>query len=117
MTFFSFLTENKTKILGTLTMVVGALLSMIATGLFGATADSPALLEPSTIRWLAIILSLLNVALGGGTVAAGIQNTTRERVAEAAATVAVAKAETAQAMTTALLTPPPEISSPQGRNV
>ena len=102
-----FLADNKTKILGTLTTVVAALLSMIALGMFNADANSPALLEPLTIRWMTIILSLLNVALGGGTVAAGLSNTTKERVAASAATVAVAEATTATAMETALNTEPP----------
>lgn len=107
MTFVQMLADNKTKILGTLTTVVASLLSMIALGMFNADAASPALLDPLTVRWMTIILSLLNVALGGGTVAAGISNSTREKVAASAATVAVAKAETAQAMETAILTPSP----------
>jgi hypothetical protein len=101
MTFWQLLVDNKTKILGTLTTIVASLLSMIALGMFAADASSPALLEPLTIRWMTIFLSLLNIALGGGTIAAGIANTTSTKVAEA-------KAQVASALTTALhATPPP----------
>jgi len=103
----TFWTDNKTKILGTLTTVVAALLSMIALGMFNADASSPALLEPLTIRWMTIVLSLLNVALGGGTVAAGLSNTTRERVAASAARIEEAKATTAVVIENALNTQPP----------
>jgi hypothetical protein len=100
MTFWQWLTENKTKILGTLSTIVAALLSMIAMGMFAATATMPALIDEGPMRWMTIGLSLLNVALGGGTIAAGVANTHAVRIEEA-------KAEVATAITTALNTPAP----------
>jgi hypothetical protein len=105
MTQNEFLKDHKTKLLGTLTTVIATLLSMIALGMFDADMTSPALLEPTTVKWMTVVLSLLNVVLGGGTVAAGLSNTTQERVAASAATIEVAKAEQAQAMEVALNTP------------
>lgn len=102
MTFAQMLFDNKVKILGSLATLVAGLLSLIALGMFDGSATEPALLESTTIRWMTIILSLLNLLLGGSTVAAGVSNTTKERVAASAATIAVAKAETAQAMETAI---------------
>jgi len=99
--------DHKTKILGTLTTLVAGLLSLIALGMFDATATDPALLSSMTIRWLTIICSLLNMVLGGGTIAAGLSNSTRERIAASKATVATAQSATAQAMENALNTEPP----------
>lgn len=96
----SYWTDNRTKILGTATTIVAGLLSMIALGMFDANAESPALLAPLTVRWLTIVLSVLNMALGGGTVAVGVANASNVRVAEAKAVVATA-------LQTALSTPPP----------
>jgi hypothetical protein len=102
MTIWQFMTDNKTKILGTLTTVVAGLLSMIALGMFNGSPTEPPLLESFTLRWMTVVLSLLNMVLGGGTIAAGVANTTKERVATAAATVAVAEARTAASMETAI---------------
>ena len=99
--------ENRTKILGTAATVVAGTLSMISLGMFGSNGTEPALLEPVTIRWMTVVLSLLNMVLAGGTVAVGFSNTTAERIASAAARVEVAKADTAAAMETALLSPSP----------
>jgi hypothetical protein len=107
MTFWQFIFDNKVKILGSLATLVAGLLSMIALGMFNGSPTEPALLESVTIRWMTIILSLLNLLLGGGTVAAGLSNTTKIRVAEAEATVAVAKASTAAVIESALNTPVP----------
>src|SRR6185295_13773573 len=92
--------DNRTKILGTASTLVAGLLAMIASGMFDANAVSPALLEPLTLRWLTIWLSIINMALGGGTIAVGVANSTNVRVAEASAT-------TAAVIQTALNTPPP----------
>lgn len=96
----NWLNEHKTKLLGIATALVATLLSMIALGMFNADANSPALLDPLTQRWMTILLSLLNVALGGGTYAAGVSNSSKVRIAEA-------KAEVAGAIETALNMPPP----------
>lgn len=101
MGFWQWLADNKTKTLGTLTTVVATLLGMIALKMFDADANSPALLEPITLRWWTIFLTLLNVVLGGGTVAAGFSNGSRIKIAEA-------KAEVATAMETAIKATPGE---------
>jgi hypothetical protein len=95
MTFWQILFDNKVKILGTLTTVVATLLGMIALKMFDADGTTPALLEPLTLRWWTIGLTLLNVVLGGGTTAAGFSNGTKIKVAEA-------QAKTATAMETAI---------------
>jgi hypothetical protein len=97
MTFWRVVFDNKVKILGTLTTVVATLLGMIALKMFDADATSPALLEPITIRWWTIFLTLLNVVLGGGTAAAGFSNGTRVKVEEARAEVATAMVTANQA--------------------
>jgi hypothetical protein len=94
MTFFDFITENRTKLLGTATTLVAGILGMIASGMFDD------LLTEIAIKWMAVLLSIANIVLGGSTIATGFANTTRERVATAAATVEVAKANTASAMKT-----------------
>lgn len=105
-----FFFDNKVKILGSATTLVAALLGMIALGMFDATPTSPELLSEVALRWWTIILTILNTLLGGGTVAAGLSNTTKIKVAEAAATVAVAEAQTARIVETALLTPAPGLT-------
>ena len=97
MTFWDFWTNNRVKILGSLATLVAGMLSLIALGMFNGSETEPALLDPVTIRWMTIVLSLLNLLLGGSTVAAGVSNTTKERIA-------VAQAKTATAMETALHT-------------
>jgi ABC-type uncharacterized transport system permease subunit len=100
MTFWQWLVENKTKILGTATTIIATILAMIALGMFDKTADDVALIAVHQLRWMTVVLSILNVSLGGGTIAAGVANTHAVRIEEA-------KAEIATAMTTALNAPPP----------
>lgn len=106
MTFWQFITEHKVKILGALSTVVAGLLGMIALKMFDGnpTAVPPvaALLGDVTIRWMTVILTIANMLLGGGTIAAGTVNSTKIRVAEA-------KAEVANAMVEAINTPPPVV--------
>lgn len=90
MTFWELVMENKVKVLGSLTVLVAFLLGAISLGQFGPTADSPALLDPITVRWMALILGGLNVLLGGGTVAAGFSNSATVKVEQAKATQASA---------------------------
>jgi predicted tellurium resistance membrane protein TerC len=96
----TWLADNKTKLLGTLTTIVAAVLAMIALGMFDKTADDVALIAPHQLRWLTVILSILNVTLGGGTIAAGVANSGNVRVEEA-------KARVATAMETAIQSTPP----------
>lgn len=113
MTFWAWLDENKTKIIGTLATIVAALLSMIALGMFDKTADDPtALMSPHALRWLTVWLSLANVLLGGSTVAAGVSNTKQMRVAQAQADLAQAQAVTATQVAAAINTPPPPTPVP-----
>lgn len=105
MTFFSFIADNQTKLLGGATIVLSTLVSLAAAG------QLDGLIAPVAIQWLGIA----NVIVGALTGRAGFSNTTRERIAKANAEIAVAKAETAHAMEKALLAPSPE-TSPQGRN-
>jgi hypothetical protein len=86
--------ENRTKILGVLTALVSAIAVMTTSMTFDG------LLEPTTIRWVAIVCNLSGTALGVLTTGVGISNTTTIRVAEA-------KAQVADAITTALNAPPP----------
>ncbi len=97
MTFWTWVVNNQTKLLGGATVVLSTLVSLAAAG------QLDGLIEPVAIQWLGIA----NVIVGALTGRAGFSNTTRERVAESMATVAVAKAETAAAMETAILTPSP----------
>lgn len=97
----AFLNRNKTKILGMLVALVSA------TALMTQSMTFDGLLEPETIRWIAIVCSLLGTALGVLTTGAGMQNSNALRVEQA-------RAEVASAMTTALNTPPPPTPPPQG---
>ena len=101
MTFWDWVGDNRTKLLGSITTLLSTLTGMIASGMFEG------LMEPTAIRWVGIIATLVGVVVGGGTVAVGFSNTTQERIAQADATVAVAQAQTAVAMTDALNTVPP----------
>lgn len=101
MTFWDWVGDNRTKLLGAITTLLSTLTGMIASGMFEG------LMEPTSIRWIGIMATLLGVVVGGGTVAVGFSNTTREHIADAAATAAVAKAEGAQQMVVALNAPSP----------
>lgn len=94
----NFIMANRTKILGMLVAVISA------TSLMTQSMTFDGLLEPDTIRWIAIICSLIATALGVLTTGVGMSNTANIRVEEARAAVATA-------MTTALNTPPPPPSS------
>lgn len=73
MTFFQWLNENWTKILGTLSTMLTTLMTLIASGAFEG------LLEPSAIKWLGIA----GMLIGSATVGVGFNNSTKERVASA----------------------------------
>lgn len=100
MTFWEFIDNHKTKMLGTFVAASGFVSAATASGMFTG------LLEPTTVQWLGIGSGLVTAAFGGGTYAAGRSNTTKERVAQAAATVEVAKAHQADAMKTAIESTP-----------
>lgn len=92
----SWIIENRTKILG----VLVALVSAIAVMTTSMTFDG--LLEPTTIRWVAIVCNLAATALGVLTTGVGISNTMMIRVAQA-------KSEVAAVIDAALNTPPPSL--------
>lgn len=97
MTFWQWVLDNQTKLLGGATILLSTLVSLAASGqLDGVVA-------PTAIKWLGI----LNVIVGAFTGRAGFSNTTKERVAESMATVAVAEAKTAEKVLEAVHTPPP----------
>jgi len=91
----NWINQNKTKILG----ILVALVSAIAVMTTSMTFDG--LLEPTTIRWVAILCNLSATALGVLTTGVGMVNSSAVRVEEA-------KAQVANAITTALNTPTPE---------
>lgn len=99
----NFWTDNRTKILGSFIAIASGVTVMISSGTFED------LLSPIAIRWLSIVCQLFITAAGVWTIGVGVQNTTKERVAESKAIVEVAKAETAIAMETALRTEPPAV--------
>lgn len=84
----TFWQENGTKVLGSVTAVLGTLASLIAAGAFKE------LLTPAAIGWLNIFVSLATAATGGATLARGFNNS--------------AQAKVAQAMETAINTAPPK---------
>lgn len=90
MTFWQWILDNQTKLLGGATVLLSTLVSLAAAG------QLDGLIEPTAIKWLGIA----NVLVGALTGRAGFSNTTKERVAEA-------EAKTAKAMETAINTPPP----------
>jgi fructose-specific phosphotransferase system IIC component len=73
MTFWDLLSSNWTKILGTISTVLSTLMALAANGSFDG------LLEPSSIKWMAIVSLLLGAAITG----VGFNNSSREKVAEA----------------------------------
>lgn len=98
MTFWKWVLDNQTKLLGGATILLSTMVSLAAAG------QLDGLIEPTAIKWLGII----NVLVGALTGRAGFSNTTKERVAQAAATVAVAEADTARLVDIALHTEPPK---------
>jgi hypothetical protein len=97
MGFWSGVWNHKVKIIGVILAVHSQL--MIELALYAMDGFVSGL----TLRLVGSIGTLFSVAVA----AAGWMNTTRERVAQAAATVAVAEAATAASMESALNTPPP----------
>jgi hypothetical protein len=73
MTFWQLVSNNWTKILGTVTTMLTTLMTLIASGAFEG------LLEPSVIKWLGIA----GMLIGSATVGVGFNNSTKARVAEA----------------------------------
>lgn len=73
MTFWQLVSENWTKILGTLSTMLTTLMTLIAAGAFDG------LLDPSAIKWLGIF----GMLVGSATVGVGFNNSTKVRVAEA----------------------------------
>ena len=101
MTFWDFWTNNRQKVLGSITAFFSVLGGLLASGSFEN------LLSRNTIAWLGIIVALVTGVAGGATAHSGFANTTRERIAASAATVATAEAKTAEVIQTALNTSPP----------
>lgn len=73
MTFWQLVSNNWTKILGTLSTMLTTLMTLIASGAFEG------LLEPSVIKWLGIA----GMLIGSATVGVGFNNSAKARVAEA----------------------------------
>lgn len=97
MKFGQLLWDNKVKIIA----VILAVHTQLMVELSGWAVEG--LVSPITVRIIGTVGTLISVA----SFAAGWSNTTKERVAQAAATVAVAQASTAAAMETAIQTPAP----------
>lgn len=73
----SFFADHLTKLLGSLSTAVGTVQVLITTGAFNG------LLSDNGVRWLGIAAAIATALLGGATVARGVNNTTKERVAAA----------------------------------
>lgn len=73
MTFFQWLNDNWTKILGTLSTMLSTIIALAANGSFSG------LLDEAAIKWLSII----GIVLGSAITGVGFSNTTKERVAAA----------------------------------
>jgi len=97
MTFGQTIWDNKVKIIA----VVLAVHTQLMVELAGWATEG--LVSPVTVRIIGTLGTLVSVA----SFAAGWSNTTKERVAQAQATVAVAEAKTATAMETAINANPP----------
>jgi hypothetical protein len=97
MTFGQKVWDNKVKIIA----VILAFHTQLMVELAGYAVDM--LVDPLTVRLVGTAGTLFSVL----SFAAGWSNTTKERVAQAAATVAVAQASTAASMETAINATPP----------
>lgn len=73
----SFWNNNGTKILGYLTTVLASVAGLISIGAFNG------LLEENTVRWMAILITVLTGGTGLATAQRGHSNTAQVRVAEA----------------------------------
>lgn len=92
MSFFDWWEGNRQKTLGGFIALFSTIGVLIAAGAF----DN--LLSETAIGWLGIACALVTGVAGGSVSRTGFQNTTKERVAQAAATVEVAKAQQAVAI-------------------
>lgn len=73
MTFWDLVSNNITKILGTLSTTLTTLMTLIASGAFEG------LLDPVVIKWLGIA----GMLIGSATVGVGFNNSAKVRIAEA----------------------------------
>lgn len=102
MTFWDYWSDNRQKILGSVTAAFSVIGGLVAAGAFDK------LLSEMAIGWLGVATAIVTGVAGSATVKSGFSNTTKERVAQAAATVAMAEADTARIIDTALHTEPPK---------
>lgn len=86
MTFWIWLNDNWTKILGTISTMLSTIMALIANGSFEG------LLDPISIKWLSII----GIVVGAAITAVGFNNSAKVKVAEA--------------METAILASPPKVT-------
>ncbi len=80
MTFWDWLSENLTKVLGWSTTFFGTLGTMIQAGAFNEVLSRP------TVIWMGILSAMATAMLGGATTARGFNNTSKERIAQAMVT-------------------------------
>ncbi len=80
MTFWDWLSENLTKVLGWSTTFFGTLSTMVQAGTFNEVLERP------TIVWIGILSSMATAMLGGATVGRGFNNSSKERIALAMVT-------------------------------
>lgn len=73
MTFWDWLNDNATKILGTVATVLSTLTALAASGALDG------LISINAIKWISVIGILVSAAITG----VGVRNTTAERVASA----------------------------------
>jgi hypothetical protein len=73
----TWLTDNLTKILGTMTTFFGTLGALLGAGAFNE------LLTKSQIGWLGIVTALFTAMLGGATTARGFNNSSKVKIAQA----------------------------------
>lgn len=95
-----FWSDHKTKILGGLISAAGYLSAVTAAGTFMG------IFEPNTITLIGVGCGLVIAMFGHGTTAAGMSNTTRERVAAEQAKIEIAKADQAHEMAIAIKASP-----------
>ena len=100
MTFWDWWENNRQKTLGAVVAFFSVVGGLIAAGAFDK------LLSEMAIGWLGISCAVVTGVAGSTITRTGFQNTTRERVAASASTVAVASATTAKAMETAIQATP-----------
>jgi hypothetical protein len=101
MSFWDWWESNRQKTLGSVVTFFSVVGGLIAADAFDK------LLSDTAVGWLGIACAVVTGVAGSATIRSAFQNTTQERVAEAAATIAVAQASTAATIESALQTPPP----------